>query len=352
MPLNKPSIVQMKSFVEAEKVSKNFYKNKDSYPALKNISLKIDKGSIFGIIGQSGAGKSTLLRCLSSLEKPTNGSIKVGVDELTKLSLKDMRVFRKKVGMIFQHFNLLGSLTVEENIALPLRLEKTNAHTLQEKVNHLLSLVNLEKKKDQYPSRLSGGEKQRVGIARALALDPQILFCDEATSALDPKMTEEILNLLQELNTKIGLTIVLITHQMEVIKKICHQVAVMDKGEIVETGIVCDIFSDPKHPTTKYLLQHAIHDLPLGIAKNADPSSLFLRLYFKGNAAKTPVISNLIKNFDVSVNILLGWIDSLPGTNIGTLTVEITGTDENKNKALLFLEKNQVRYEVLTHDLR
>ena len=342
----------MKPFVQVENVSKNFYKKSEVFAALSNISFNVEKGEIFGIMGQSGAGKSTLLKCLSSLEKPTSGQIKIAGEELTTLQGQRLRLFRKRMGMIFQHFNLLSSRTVGENIAFPLQLNEGKAEEVQKKVDDLLFLVGLSHKKDAYPSLLSGGEKQRVGIARALALAPEVLFCDEATSALDPNMTKEILHLLKDLNQTLGLTIILITHQMEVIKQICNKVAVIDKGEIVEMGTVSDIFSEPKHPTTKHFLQNSVHELPSTLFKNAGPNKQFLRLYFKGESAKEPIITQLIRSYEVSVNILLGWLDSLQDTTIGSLTVEISGDEVNRKQALSFLQKSGVRYEVLTHDIR
>lgn len=337
----------MPPFVHVERVSKNFYKKSEVFTALNNISFDVEKGEIFGIMGQSGAGKSTLLRCLSTLEEPSSGRIWIGSDEITTLKKRPLRIFRKRVGMIFQHFNLLSSRTVAENIAFPLELAAVSPAEMQKRVENLLYLVGLSHKKDSYPERLSGGEKQRVGIARALALQPEVLFCDEATSALDPKMTQEILQLLKELNRSLGLTIILITHQMEVIKQVCHKVAVIDKGEIVEIGKVSDVFSQPKHPTTKHFLQNSIHELPVEIFKKNGQNKHFLRLYFRGDSAKEPIITQLIRSFDISVNILLGWIDALQDTTIGTLTVEISGTEDNRKKALQFLQESGVRYEVL-----
>jgi D-methionine transport system ATP-binding protein len=342
----------MQPFVLVQNVSKNFYKKSKQFTALSNICFDVHKGEIFGIMGQSGAGKSTLLRCLATLDIPSSGKIAIGNHEINSLDAHALRRFRKKIGMIFQHFNLLQSKTVFDNIALPMALEGIDKDTIQKKVTDLLHLVGLTHKKDAYPSLLSGGEKQRVGIARALTLDPEILFCDEATSALDPKMTKEILQILSDLNKKLNLTIILITHQMEVIKKICHRAAVLDKGEVVEIASVSTLFSHPEHVVTKYFLQNSIHELPQEMLKQNNKNKLFLRLYFKGDSAKQPIITQLIKGFDVTVNILLGWIDSLQDTVVGTLTVELDGTEENKQKAISFLQNNNVRYEVLTHELR
>lgn len=341
----------MKPFVEASHLSKNFYKKNELFSALSDISFSVQRGEVFGIMGQSGAGKSTLLRCLASLDRPSSGTIHIGAQEISSLSGNAIRLYRKKVGMIFQHFNLLSSKTVAENIALPMQLEGRSKEEIEKKVDDLLFLVGLTHRKEAFPSRLSGGEKQRVGIARALSLSPEILFCDEATSALDPKMTKEILQLLKELNKKLNLTIILITHQMEVIKMICHTVAVIDKGQIVEMGAVSEVFSNPKHPTTKHFLQNAIHELPEDVLKKMPSNKHILRLYFKGESAKEPIITQLIKNCDVSINILLGWIDALQDTTIGTLTIEISGHETNRNKALSLLQEYGIRYEVLSYEV-
>lgn len=342
----------MQPFIRVCDVYKNFSKNGALFYGLKEVSLQIDKGEIFGIIGQSGAGKSTLLRCMSSLEKPTSGKIWFGEEEITSFNTAALRSFRKKIGMIFQHFHLLSSRTVAQNIALPMELASIDKEEIEKKVDELLFLVGLTEKKDAYPAVLSGGEKQRVGIARALALGPQVLFCDEATSALDPKMTKEILELLKELNKKLSLTIVLITHQMEVIKQICHKVAVIDKGQIVEMANVSTLFSEPKHPITKHMLLSGTHLLPDEVIKKGGPDKDFLRLYFKGSSAKEPIISKMLKSCDVSVNILLGWIDAVEDTTVGTLTVEVAGSAESRRRALQFLKDNDIRFEVLNNELK
>ena len=344
--------ILMQPFLIAEQVSKYFYKNKEIYTSLHQVSFEVNKGEIFGIIGQSGAGKSTLMRCLATLDSPSAGKIYIAGQELGALKKQALRSFRKKVGMIFQHFNLLSSRTVEGNVAFPMELSGMTPDAIRSKVEDLLHLVGLYHKKDSYPSQLSGGEKQRVGIARALALEPEILFCDEATSALDSRMTKEILSLLKELNQRLGLTIILITHQIEVIKQICHKVAVLEHGEIVDMGSVSDLFTQPKHPITKQLLQNSPHEIPTDILKKAGHNALFIRLTFRGETAKTPIITQMIRNFDISVNILLGWIDTLQDTTIGSLTVELSGLKKNRDGALAFLEENGIQFEVLDHDIR
>lgn len=298
--------------------------------ALQDINLTIEKGDVFGLIGQSGAGKSSLIRVLSGLIKPTAGSV----------------LFQgsKKIGMIFQHFNLLSSRTAFENIALPLELAGSfNPKT----VDGLLELVGLSHKKNAYASQLSGGEKQRVGIARALAGNPEILFCDEATSALDPKTTKEILDLLRKINQSTGLTIFLITHEMEVVRRICSKVAVMEQGKIVEQGLVSDIFFNPQKPITKAFLQNATHELPDTFFKKASPNRKLLRLAYKGETAGEPIISRLIQNYGIEANILSGWLDNVQGIAIGNLVIELTGEKQKLAEALAYLNTKNIPFEIL-----
>lgn len=309
--------------------------------ALQDISLEIEKGDVYGIIGQSGAGKSTLIRCLAGLVPPSAGRILFQGKDFASFDKHFLRTARKKIGMIFQHFNLLSSRTVAKNIAYPLEIA---GMPQEERVEELLRLVGLEEKKNAYPAQLSGGEKQRVGIARALANYPEVLLCDEATSALDPKTTREILDLLHTINKKLDVTIVLITHEMEVIKRICNKVAVIDKGTIVEAGLVADVFWDPQHAITKHFLQH--HFFPESVSSS---ERTLLRLRFKGKAAKEPLISQIVKNFHVEANILSGWIDTLQTGVIGTLLIELTGPSDHIHNALHFLAGQDVSYEVL-HD--
>ncbi|MDR3624485.1 MAG: ATP-binding cassette domain-containing protein [Chlamydiales bacterium] len=315
------------------------------HEALKDINLQVDDKDIYGIIGLSGAGKSTLIRCLTQLEKPTSGKILIDNIDFTGLTNQELRQHKKKIGMIFQHFNLLSSRTVAENVAYPLEISHTPKPKQYSRVQELLKLVNLSDKGHMYPSELSGGEKQRVGIARALALSPSLLLCDEATSALDPKSTHQILDLLKSLNTKLGLTILLITHEMDVIKTICNKVAVLHKGSIVEQGSVIDVFANPKHSITKSFLEQRSHVLPQALYHANNPSKRLLKLYFKGENAGKPIISKLIKNHPVDVNILLGSLDCLQNTIIGTLTIEISGKKEDIETSLSFLNDNHVAFE-------
>lgn len=332
------------SFIQVKKLSKRYSKKEDKF-ALNNVSFSVDRGEIFGIIGLSGAGKSTLMRCLAKLEAPSSGHILIGDKNLTELNRNETQEYFKQIGMIFQNFNLLSSRTVEENVAFPLELDKVSKVNITDRVQYLLEIVGLSHKKDVYPSSLSGGEKQRVAIARALARNPKLLFCDEATSALDPKTTKDILLLLKKLNQEFNLTIVLITHQMEVIKEICNHVIVLEKGQVVESGKVEEIFSDPKHPTTKNFLQKSSHDMPPFLIKKNTSERKTLRLYFKGESAQKPLITHLIRQFDVDANILGGWIDWLQSSTFGCLTIELKGKSENLEKSLQFLKENNVHIE-------
>ncbi len=326
--------------ITVENVSKFF----GTYAALKNISFNVNKGDIFGIVGLSGAGKSTLIRCLATLERPTSGKIYVDDADITRMTGVSLRSFRRKSGMIFQHFNLFSSKTVAENIAYPLKIAgKEDSMRIKE----LLSLVHLHGKGSAYPAQLSGGEKQRAAIARAIAVQPKILFCDEATSALDPKTTKEILNLLKELNQRLGITIVLITHAMDVIKQICNHVVVLEKGEIVEGGAVSKVFTDPQHSTTKRFLQNRAHDIPEHFFKTRSDRCQLLRLNFKGETASEPIIAHMIKQYDVEANILLGWIDNVQGVMVGTLVIELIGEPEKISSALIYLQNRSVHCEVL-----
>lgn len=334
--------------IRVKHLSKTFGRQGVTYAALKDVNFLIESGDIFGIIGPSGAGKSTLLRCLAGLLLPSEGAIfyNDGID-ISLLNGEDLRNFRKSLGMVFQHFNLLTSRTVAGNISFALEIAQIPKVQREERVNELLELVGLVHKRDAYPALLSGGEKQRVGIARALANHPEVLFCDEATSALDPRTTREILHLLRELNRKLGITIILITHEMEVVKAICSKVAVIDRGEIIEQGDVADVFAEPKNPTTKNLLQHSAHEIPERFLKGLSPSRRLLRLSFKGDAAGQPVISQMIKTYGVDANILLGWLDHLQTAVIGTLVIELRGEPEQIRQAMGFLEQHCIGCEVV-----
>jgi D-methionine transport system ATP-binding protein len=337
------------------------YKGADGNPffACHDVNLHIKKGEIFGIIGRSGAGKSTLVRCINLLNRPTEGNVIVDGKDLTKLSEPELRHERREIGMIFQHFNLLSSRTVYNNVALPLELAGKNKEEIRKKVEPLLELVGLTEHRNKYPAQLSGGQKQRVGIARALASDPKILLSDEATSALDPETTQATLQLLAEINKKLGLTIVMITHEMDVVKQICQKVAVMDRGRVVEEGTVLDVFRDPKHEVTRAMLgsvmaarevPHSMLERVRGLLKNrkpGEPPIHLLRLTFVGSHTTEPVLSAACRLFSLDFNVLLGQIDEVQGESYGTLTILLTGDIENYRKAINYIREQHVKVEEL-----
>lgn len=327
--------------IKIENLSKIYTKGRNQVTALESITLNINKGDIYGIIGLSGAGKSSLIRCINRLEEPTSGDIWVNGVNLVTLKSTELRNARKKMGMIFQNFNLLNSKTVFENIAFPLRLIKTSEKIITEKVEKLLGLVELSDKANVYPSQLSGGQKQRVGIARALANEPNVLLCDEATSALDPKTTKQILNLLKNINKEFGLTIVVITHEMEVIKDICNRVAILEGGYIVEEGETIDIFSKPSNAVTKHFVEQVQH-LPEQYLEGK-----VLNLSFTDGSAGTPIISRLTKKFDVDVNILSGKIEYIQEKPIGKLTIQMNVDCHKLLDIITYFEENNVKVEVL-----
>jgi D-methionine transport system ATP-binding protein len=338
--------------LQLHQISKSYTINQQLLTALDNVSLTIAKGDIFGIVGKSGAGKSTLLRCMNLLERPTQGRVMIDNVELTQLKSIELNQQRKKIGMIFQHFNLLSSRTVFENIALPLEGHYTPAE-IATKVNNLLNLVDLEDKVTYYPDQLSGGQKQRVAIARALATEPTLLLCDEPTSALDAESTRNILELLRTINRKLGLTIVLITHELDVVKKICKNMAVLDKGHLVETGSVMEIFTQPKSEISKRLIRKQFHlELPDSIRQTIrDPKDTLyapiIQLTFMGESSKLPVITELIQKFGLSVNILLADIENISDAAVGYLVCQIKGEERLVQQALDYLHSLPITIEVL-----
>lgn len=327
------------------------FKNKDKVvTAVKDVNITVHRGEIFGIVGYSGAGKSTLVRTINLLQPPTNGVVQVNGQNLQELSKRELRQARKKIGMIFQHFNLMDSRTIFDNVAYPLKGSGLSKTEVANKVAELLDLVGLESKTDNYPSQLSGGQKQRVAIARALANDPDVLLCDEATSALDPKTTSSILDLLRELNQKLGLTIVIITHEMSVVKDLCHRVAVMEDGHVLEQGSIIDMFTNPQKPLTKEFINTATHfDQEIALVlthpmtQNIDENGEIIRLSYVGEETTKPILSNLVREFDVNVNILYGHVEILQDTPIGNMLVAIEGNSENVQKVVDHLEKSDVR---------
>ena len=328
-----------------------------TFDALKNVSLEIRPGEIFGIIGRSGAGKSTLVRCINLLNRPTSGNVVVDGKVLTDLSEAELREARRSIGMIFQHFNLLSSRTVYRNIALPLELAGVSEEKIREKITPLIELVGLSEHAKKYPSQLSGGQKQRVGIARALANDPKVLLSDEATSALDPETTTATLALLQRINRELGVTIVMITHEMNVVKQICERVVVMNQGEIVESGDVIDIFSRPQSETTRALIGNVMaRDLPESVIRvfrnareNAEEgkSVHLLRLAFVGSEVTKPVISECSQRFHVNLSILRGTVDDLHGRTLGTLTVLVETPIADYIRVIEFIRSRGVILEEL-----
>lgn len=327
--------------------------------ALKGIDLDIAQGEIFGIIGKSGAGKSTLIRCINMLEAPTTGSVVVDGQELTKLPESELRQARKQISMIFQHFNLLSSRTVFDNVAFPLELAGQTKEQISKTVLPLLDLVGLADKRNQYPAQLSGGQKQRVGIARALASQPKVLLCDEATSALDPQTTQSILSLLKDINRQFNLTIVLITHEMNVIKEICDRVAVIENGKIIEQGNVLDIFAKPQSVTSREFIRNIVnHDLPeifndtVFSPTPLPDGNLILRLSFIGHSAQEPIIASMIRLFNVDASILSGNIDHIQNTAFGTLIIELSGEQAAIEKALTYLQSRDLGIEVIGYATR
>ena len=322
--------------------------------ALKGIDLTIERGEIFGIIGLSGAGKSTLIRCINMLERPTAGKVIVDGQDMTAMSEKELRKARKNIGMIFQHFNLLSSATVYDNIAFPLRLSHTPEEEIKKKVLPLLDLVGLADKAHQYPSQLSGGQKQRVGIARALASEPKVLLCDEATSALDPQTTRSILELIQDINRKLSLTVVVITHEMQVIKDICDKVAVIENGVIAEQGTVLEVFTNPQKPITKDFISVLSNELPAAfrggeVSKTPLPGAyLLLRLTFIGESADDPVLAGMIRKFpEIEVTMLFGNLDQIKSTPFGRMIIGITGPEARIQEALQYLRQQDLKEEVI-----
>lgn len=343
--------------IELVNVEKTYYSKAGDIHALKTTNLKIAAGEIYGIIGLSGAGKSTLIRCINMLERPTKGQVLVDGQDLTAMNESQLRKARQSIGMIFQHFNLLTSRTVYDNIAFPLEIQGLSKAEIEKRVRPLLELVQLETRANYYPSQLSGGQKQRVGIARALASNPKVLLCDEATSALDPQTTKSILELLQDINKKMNLTIVLITHQMEVVKTICDKIAVIEGGNIIESGSMVDVFTNPQHPTTKEFTKSVTNaELP-EMVKNknlsqayVDGSKLIAKISFIGDSASEPIVSGMVKRFDVDVSILYGNIDQLKDVPFGTLVVEVSGAKAGVQSALDYLKNLNLKLEVIGYE--
>ncbi|MFC4402260.1 methionine ABC transporter ATP-binding protein [Gracilibacillus xinjiangensis] len=322
--------------------------------ALKNINLEVKRGEIYGVVGYSGAGKSSLIRCVNLLEKPTAGRVIVNGKDLTKLPAKDLRTERKKIGMVFQQFNLLHSKTAFGNVAMPLILEGYSKEAIHDKVMKLLSFVGLADKADHYPEQLSGGQKQRIGIARALATDPHVLLCDEATSALDPDTTNAVLDLLKQVRDEMGITILLITHEMNVIRDICDKVAVIDGGMIVEQGTTINLFTSPQTDIAKSFVRTVLNDaLPEATWKNIlekGSSNSVYRILYKGESANSPLLSNIAKKFSVDVNVIHGTITTIQGQPFGNIIIEFIGDSREVNIVVKYVQEQNTTIREVAAD--
>jgi D-methionine transport system ATP-binding protein len=317
------------------------------FKALAGLDLSINEGEIFGVVGLSGAGKSTFIRCLNRLETPTSGTVVVDGRDLVTLAREELRGFRRNMGMIFQSFNLLSSRTVAGNVAFPLEAAGRGREEAKARVAELLEMVGLADKAGAYPAQLSGGQKQRVGIARALALNPKILLCDEATSSLDPQTTSSILALISDLKNRLGLTVVLITHEMKVITEVCDRVAVLESGRVIETGRVIDVFSNPRHPTSKKFVEAVHPSFEQFLRGNFKPKGRLVRIFYVGEKVTEPLVYVLVKRFDVEPNILQAHLDVFKDQTSGTLLIDLAGPAEAVNEALGFMKSINVSFEVL-----
>ena len=332
--------------IEIHNLSKIYETKNGTVTGVDNVSLAVNEGEIFGIVGYSGAGKSSLLRCINLLERPTKGSIKVDGIDLTSLKSKELREARLKIGMIFQHFYLISQKTVFENIAFALKAANLPKIQVKQRVEELLEMVGLSDKKDVYPSQLSGGQKQRVGIARALANDPKVLLCDEATSALDPTTTKSILNLLKKINKELSITIVLITHEMNVVKEICSRMAIMQEGKVIEEGAVYDIFANPNAELTKEFIESVVSfNIPKLILDSCEGP--IIKVTFRGKVAGEGVISDMLQSFKVKGNFLHGSIEYIQDLPLGIFIMELRGTNKETTSALTYIEERAAQVEVL-----
>ena len=338
--------------IRFEHVSKTFQTKNGPFDALKDVSFEIEKGDIYGVIGYSGAGKSTLIRMVNALETPTSGNVWVEGKDIGTLNQKELRNLRKGIGMIFQQFNLLESKTIYDNVAIALKLNGVSKKDIEKRVTELLDFVELSDKKYSYPGQLSGGQKQRVGIARALANNPSILLCDEATSALDPKTTDSILELLKKINEMLHITIVIITHEMNVIQKICNKVAVMDKGQVVETGSVIQVFSDPRSDIARRFVGNLIRDVipePLVESiRRETRNRRLLRIKLENTDSTEPLLWEINRRFEVETNILYSTINVIQGIVVGIMLVLFTGTDEEIEKAEQYILESKEEYREVT----
>lgn len=334
--------------IELKNITKVFAEGKRSTTALSNVSLFVPEGRIFGVIGESGAGKSTLIRCVNLLERPTSGEVLVDGKNMMALSNSDLTVARRSIGMIFQHFNLLSSRTVFDNIAFPLELNKLSTDEIKRRVTELLELVGLESKALEYPSKLSGGQKQRVAIARALANNPKVLLCDEATSALDPATTRSILTLLKDINRKLNLTILLITHEMDVVKSVCDEVAVLNQGQLIEQGSIADVFSHPKHDLTKHFIASSLNiEIPIEYKERL--SEVFIEgkhklitLEISGQSEANAALSDLSRLFNTKCNIVCAQMDYIAGVKFGAMLIELLGDSDQEELSVKHLRNKNI----------
>ncbi|MGX4600369.1 methionine ABC transporter ATP-binding protein [Faecalimicrobium sp. JNUCC 81] len=343
--------------IKLKNIKKTYVSGKNVVEALKGVNLEIKEGEICGIIGFSGAGKSTLVRCINLLERPTCGEVFIGDKDITLLSNKELRESRKNIGMIFQHFNLMKSKTVFQNIEYPLKGNGLCKNEIKLRVSELLELVGLSDKATSYPSQLSGGQKQRVAIARALANNPKVLLCDEATSALDPQTTHSILNLLKDINEKLNLTVVIITHEMNVVKEICDKIAVMENGNIVENGDILEIFSNPKANVTKDFIStlfqnNKIYDLLKKdlFIQDISEDEVLAKISFVGQNTGQAFISKISRKFKIDASILFGNIEMVKNVPIGNLIVKLSGQIENILNADKYLKEHNISLEVIDYD--
>ena len=331
-------------FIEVKQLYKTFHTKKQDIEVLRGIDLSVGKGDIYGIVGFSGAGKSTLVRCINRLEEPDSGSVRIGDKEITALGKAELNKQRRKIGMIFQQFNLFDSMTVAQNIAYPLKMAGTSPKDVNARVDEMLSLVGLSEKKDAYPGELSGGQKQRVAIARALATNPKILLCDEATSALDPKTTRAILALLKEINEKYGITIVIITHEMAVVQEICSHVAIIEEGVLAETGTVTEVFQRPKSKAAKKLVFQGEGEQHLEMK-----GKRCIRIVFTSNSSFEPVIANMVLTCKMPVNILLADTRDIGGVAHGQMILQLPEDEKTAESMIEYLKTRKLEVEELTN---
>ncbi|MFL6558444.1 MAG: methionine ABC transporter ATP-binding protein [Bacillus sp. (in: firmicutes)] len=336
--------------IEICNLTKVYQTKNGTVTGVDEVSLTIQKGEIYGIVGYSGAGKSSLLRCINLLERPTSGNITVDGNDLTQLKGEKLRLARLKIGMIFQHFYLISQKTVFENIAFSLKAANYPKSGIKDRVEELLETVGLADKRDVYPSQLSGGQKQRVGIARALANNPTVLLCDEATSALDPTTTKSILTLLKKINKELGITIVLITHEMNVVKEICHRMAIMQNGKVIEEGAVYDLFASPQAKLTQEFIESVVSfDVPKSILTACEGP--IIKVIFKGKVAGEGVISDMLQQFNVKGNFLHGSIEYIQELPLGIFIMELKGQKDEVKTALQYFEDRAAQVEVLRDGL-